>query len=88
MAAWNNQPPSAKTGGRRAKYERREIVNALIGRLYVHHRPDEFRILDIALLSECRGQGIGTGLLEKLMRESEAARLPPVHPPRLCSSQR
>ncbi len=47
-----------------------------IGRLYVDRRPDEICILDIALLPEHRGQGIGTALLQELIFESEATRLP------------
>ena len=41
-----------------------------IGRLYVDRRPDELRILDIALLSEHRGGGIGTGLMRELLDEA------------------
>ena len=46
-----------------------------IGRLYVDRRPDEICILDIALLPEHRGQGLGTALLQELIFESEATRL-------------
>jgi len=42
-----------------------------IGRLYVHRRPAEIRIMDIALLPPHRNQGIGTHLLQSL--QSEAA---------------
>src|SRR4051812_36690274 len=34
-----------------------------IGRLYVDRRADEVRVLDIALLPEHRGAGIGGGLM-------------------------
>ena len=44
-----------------------------IGRLYVDRRPDELRILDIALLSEHRGGGIGTGLMRELLDEAARA---------------
>jgi ribosomal protein S18 acetylase RimI-like enzyme len=44
-----------------------------IGRLYVDRRPDEIRIIDIALLPEFRNAGIGSALLEDL--QSEAARV-------------
>jgi ribosomal protein S18 acetylase RimI-like enzyme len=40
------------------------------GRLYLHRRPDEIRIMDIALLSEFRRQGIGTFLLKQLFAEA------------------
>jgi ribosomal protein S18 acetylase RimI-like enzyme len=47
-----------------------------VGRLYVHRRPEEISILDIALLPEHRGAGIGGKLLGDLIRESEAAGKP------------
>jgi ribosomal protein S18 acetylase RimI-like enzyme len=40
------------------------------GRMYVHRRFDEIRIVDIALLSEYRNAGIGTGLLKALLAEA------------------
>lgn len=40
------------------------------GRLYVHRREREIRIMDIALLPEFRGRGIGTRILENLLAES------------------
>ena len=43
------------------------------GRLYVHRGPSEIRIVDIALLPEHRGGGIGTSLLEELSAEADAA---------------
>jgi ribosomal protein S18 acetylase RimI-like enzyme len=46
------------------------------GRLYVHRRPEEISILDIALLPEHRGAGIGGALLNDLIAESEAAAKP------------
>lgn len=47
-----------------------------VGRLYVARWPGEFRVVDIALLPETRGRGIGTRLLEDLFREADAAGLP------------
>ncbi|HEX7049913.1 MAG TPA: GNAT family N-acetyltransferase [Longimicrobiales bacterium] len=46
------------------------------GRLYVARWPDEIRIVDIALLPEHRGRGIGTALLEALLAEADAAGRP------------
>jgi ribosomal protein S18 acetylase RimI-like enzyme len=43
------------------------------GRLYVHRGESEIRIVDIALLPEHRGGGIGTSLLEDLLAEADAA---------------
>jgi len=41
------------------------------GRLYVDRRPDGIRIVDIALLPEQRGAGIGTALLGELLAEGD-----------------
>jgi ribosomal protein S18 acetylase RimI-like enzyme len=43
------------------------------GRLYVHRGEAEIRIVDIALLSEYRGGGVGTALLREFMDEADAA---------------
>lgn len=47
-----------------------------VGRLYVDRRADEIRILDIALLPEHKGRGIGHALLKDLLAEAEAAGQP------------
>ncbi|MEY2502435.1 MAG: hypothetical protein QOI07_2769 [Verrucomicrobiota bacterium] len=44
-----------------------------IGRLYVARWEKEIRIVDITLLSEFRGSGIGTKLLRDLQAEARAA---------------
>src|SRR5919206_534034 len=41
------------------------------GRLYVHRGPSEIRIVDIALIPEHRGGGVGTSLLEDLLAEGD-----------------
>ena len=46
------------------------------GRLYVHRRPKEIRLVDIALLPEYRKGGIGTSILRDLLAEGEAAGKP------------
>ena len=43
-----------------------------VGRLYVDRREAEIRILDITLLPEARGQGIGPHVLRDLMEEAQA----------------
>jgi ribosomal protein S18 acetylase RimI-like enzyme len=42
------------------------------GRLYVRRGDREIRIVDIALLPERRGNGIGTSLLRDLLAEADA----------------
>jgi ribosomal protein S18 acetylase RimI-like enzyme len=41
------------------------------GRLYVDRRPEGIRIIDIALLPEHRGVGIGTALLAEILAEGD-----------------
>ncbi len=43
------------------------------GRLYVDHWAKEIRIMDIALLPEFRGKGIGTHFLRDLQKQAQAA---------------
>ena len=47
-----------------------------IGRLYVDRWPAEIRIVDISLLPEARGGGIGSALLRMILEEGAASRLP------------
>jgi ribosomal protein S18 acetylase RimI-like enzyme len=44
--------------------------------LYIHKRENELRIMDIALLPEFRGQGIGSRLLSNILQESKNLNLP------------
>jgi ribosomal protein S18 acetylase RimI-like enzyme len=46
------------------------------GRLYVHRRPAEIRLVDITLLPEFRQGGLGTSLLRDLLAEGGAAGKP------------
>ncbi len=46
------------------------------GRLYVDRAPDAVHVVDIALLPEYRGHGIGTHLLRGLLREGVATGRP------------
>jgi ribosomal protein S18 acetylase RimI-like enzyme len=53
------------------------VVNREItGRLYLDRRPNEIRIVDITLLPEWRGRGIGSYLLGKVLTEGQRRRLP------------
>jgi ribosomal protein S18 acetylase RimI-like enzyme len=47
-----------------------EVAGRPAGRLYVDRRPDDIRIVDIALLPEFRGSGVGRRLLAELMDEA------------------
>ena len=44
-----------------------------IGRLYIHRGNDEIRIVDIALSSEYRGQGIGGKIMQDILDEGQAS---------------
>jgi ribosomal protein S18 acetylase RimI-like enzyme len=43
-----------------------------IGRLYVARWPDDIRVVDIALMPEHRGGGVGTRLLREILTEGDA----------------
>jgi RimJ/RimL family protein N-acetyltransferase len=47
-----------------------------IGRLYVHERPDEIRIMDVVLAPAARNGGIGTALLHAVLDEGARSRRP------------
>ena len=47
-----------------------------IGRLYLDRREDEHRIVDIALLPEFRGQGVGRRLMQEILDEARQSELP------------
>jgi ribosomal protein S18 acetylase RimI-like enzyme len=47
------------------------IDGAPAGRLYVQRDENEMRIMDIALLPEFRGKGVGRRILENLVKEAD-----------------
>jgi GNAT superfamily N-acetyltransferase len=47
-----------------------------VGRLQLHRRAHEIRILEIALLPQYRGTGIGTPLIKQVMEEGARERKP------------
>jgi ribosomal protein S18 acetylase RimI-like enzyme len=49
-----------------------EVGGRPVGRLYVDRGPGELRIIDISLLPELRGRGIGGALIAALQREAAA----------------
>jgi GNAT superfamily N-acetyltransferase len=52
------------------------IDDAPAGRLYIHRREAEIRLMDIALLPEHRNGGIGSSMLRDLMAEAEVTGKP------------
>lgn len=56
-----------------AKFELISIDGKPAGRLYVQRKEDEIRVVDIALLPEYRGSGIGGGIMQDLLDEARAA---------------
>lgn len=58
-----------------AKFDIIELDNKAIGRLYVDRRVDEIRIIDIALLPEYRGKGIGGEFMKSLIDEAASSKL-------------
>ncbi len=53
-----------------------EIGDNRVGRLYIDRRPDEIRVVDIALLTSERGQGLGAALMREVLDEAAATDLP------------
>jgi ribosomal protein S18 acetylase RimI-like enzyme len=53
-----------------------EVDGRPAGRFYVDRSPDEIRIVDLALLPEFRGVGVGSALLRKVLEEGEAIGVP------------
>ena len=55
---------------KQASFDVIEQQGDAIGRLYVDRRPDEIRIIDIALMPAYRGKGIGGGIMQALIDEA------------------
>lgn len=53
-----------------ASFDIVEKAGQPIGRLYLDRRPDELRVVDIALLADQRGQGIGGALMRRILDEA------------------
>ena len=60
----------------RAAFDVVVVDGVAAGRLYVDRWPREIRIVDISLLPEHRGRGLGTRLLREIIAEGNAARKP------------
>ena len=52
------------------------VADEPAGRLYVHRREKEIRIMDIALLPEFRGRGIGSALLNEVLSDGQLTARP------------
>ena len=50
-----------------------ELEAQPIGRIYIDRRPDSIEVVDIALLPEFRGRGIGGTLMQEILDEAAAA---------------
>lgn len=57
---------------RTASFDLIERGGEPLGRLYVDRRRDEIRVIDIALLPEHRGGGLGNALMQRLLDEAAA----------------
>lgn len=51
-----------------------EVEGNPIGRLYIDRGDEDIRIIDIALLPEVRGRGIGRVLIGEILEEGQATR--------------
>lgn len=61
---------------RDAEFSVMELGGRPIGRLYVDRRKDEIRVIDIALLPEHRGKGIGSRVMGSLLDEARKSGKP------------
>lgn len=61
---------------RDASYDVIEVDGMPAGRLIVGRWPRELRIVDVALLPDFRGRGVGTRLLTPLLAEADARDVP------------
>ncbi len=63
-----------------AKYDLIVEGDEPIGRLYLEHRDDELRVIDIALLPTHRGRGIGARLMQDILDQAaELGRMVRIH---------
>ena len=58
-----------------ARFDVIEQAGTPVGRLYVARLEDELRVIDIALLPEHRGRGIGSQLMSDVLAEADARHL-------------
>ena len=65
-----------RTAYPQAAWEIVELDNAPVGRMIVVRGRDSITLVDIALLGEHRGKGIGSGLLCELVEQGREANVP------------
>ncbi len=53
-----------------------EMGGQPVGRIYIDRRQDEIRLVDIALLPDYRGQGLGGSLMRDVLEEGQKAAKP------------
>ena len=53
-----------------------QIDDKPVGRLYIDHREDEIRLIDIALIPDYRSRGIGSGLLSDIITDAAKVKKP------------
>jgi ribosomal protein S18 acetylase RimI-like enzyme len=64
----------------RGSFDVIEVDGRAAGRLYVDRRPGDLRIVDIALLPEFRGRGVGARLISDLQRQArQEGRIVSIH---------
>ncbi len=59
-----------------AEYDLILLDSRPVGRLFILRGIEEIRIMDIALLPDYRGRGIGSSLLEQILNEGRECNLP------------
>ena len=64
------QDTSYRAQNPHASFDVVEVGGQPAGRLYVDRRPGEIRVVDLSLLPQHRGAGIGTSLLRSLQQEA------------------
>lgn len=70
ISQFNAQHHHYQTYYKTASFDIIEQNGQPIGRLYVDRWPNEIRIVDIALMPDCRNQGLGSHLLSQIQTEA------------------
>ena len=70
------QDSDYKTNYPGAKFQLILLDGQAVGRLYIYRMTDEVHVLDISLLPQYRGQGIGSYLLNRILEEGAESHRP------------